>query len=137
MQIICEPFPLAVLKGIVFRYVSDCSEATVLILMGNTRGLLVRMTWKKHATICFRMFKSESGIKVNVTKYNGPILNSQKNLRLYALSIVQIVHILSILPLPVIFQNLKFNFAKITICKQFRSRDQNGRTHVNYGDDFQ
>ena len=27
--VICEPFPLAVLKGIVFRSVSDCSEATV------------------------------------------------------------------------------------------------------------
>ena len=27
-----EPFPLAVLKGIVFRSVSDCSEATVYIL---------------------------------------------------------------------------------------------------------
>ena len=29
-QIICKPFPLAVLKVIVFRSVSDCSEATVL-----------------------------------------------------------------------------------------------------------
>ena len=30
-QIICKPFPLAVLKVIIFRSVCDCSETTVII----------------------------------------------------------------------------------------------------------
>ena len=71
-QIICKPFPLAVLKVIVFRSVSDCSEATAIDIL----VLMVRIGEGQSSHVLVFCVNSERHICTHITTSIKCYLNS-------------------------------------------------------------